>query len=86
MPGRERELVADEVLDSLFTSQREPGGVSFRAHFDRELEGRAAPAFQRHPFRKEREAHAIQLDSKRQAALAFARLGDGGLNVFASSP
>jgi len=45
---------------------------------DGELEERAAPALQRHPLREEREAHALQLDSKRQAAVAFARLRNGG--------
>src|SRR6266404_85396 len=77
MPGDERELLPDEVLDPFFARQREPGGASLRAHFDRELEKRAASALQRPPFREERQAHALQLDSKRQAALAFARLGDG---------
>src|SRR5882762_5099172 len=78
LPGGERELMADEVLDPFFARQREPGGVSLRAHLDGELEERAAPALQRHPLREEREAHALQLDSKRQAAVAFARLRNGG--------
>src|SRR6267143_6051068 len=78
LPGGERELMADEVLDPFFARQREPGGVSLRAHLDGELEERAAPALQRHPLREEREAHALQLDSKGQAAVAFARLRNGG--------
>ena len=44
----------------------------------RELKEWAAPALQRHPFGEERQAHALQLDSERQAAVAFARLRNGG--------
>src|SRR6267142_4018446 len=78
LPGGERELLADEVLDPLLSRQREPAGVSLRAHLDRELKEWAAPALQRHPFGEERQAHALQLDSERQAAVAFARLRNGG--------